>query len=237
MPREIFHDVVDPSIRIGTRPWYSVPLSIVSHLTVLGILVAAPLMAARGLPMVRSVIVFSEPALIPEAPPPPVVPRPFEEVQSADVIIDAPLLTVPTSLPEASGANALAMPPPSLSDKVTGSVPSFSSAPATSLGAPPAQIENTVLPVGGAVRAPVKTKDVMPVYPPVARAARAQGVVILEAIIARDGTVRDVRVVKSVPLLDQAAIEAVRGWRYSQPTLNGVPVEVSMTVRVAFALN
>ena len=76
-----------------------------------------------------------------------------------------------------------------------------------------------------------------PVYPQIAQTAKIQGVVILEAIIGKDGTVRDVKVLRSVPLLDQAAIEAVRQWRYSPTLLNNVPVEVVMTVTVNFTLN
>jgi len=241
MSRELFNDVVEPSIRIGTRPWYSVPLSTVSHLTVIGILVAAPLAATRGLPDVARVIIFTAPATIPVPPPPPViVPRAqaSRPNEFADANPTVPLAQdLQTSLPESSAANALALPPAVRTDGAGGTLPSFGSAPSAVLSAPPKVDNPRVLPVGGAVRAPVKIHDVTPVYPAVARAARAQGVVILEAVIARDGTVRDVRVIKSVPLLDQAAIDAVRGWRYSQPTLNGIPVDVSMTVRVMFGLN
>jgi protein TonB len=60
--------------------------------------------------------------------------------------------------------------------------------------------------------------------------------VTIEAIITKDGTVRDAKVVRSVPLLDQAALDAVRQWRYTPTTLNGVPVEVIMTVTVQFTI-
>ena len=78
--------------------------------------------------------------------------------------------------------------------------------------------------------------DVPPVYPPVAQAARVQGVVILEAVIGPDGRVTDVSILRSVPLLDDAAIEAVRQWEYTPTLLNGVPVPVIMTVTVNFQL-
>ena len=237
MPRELFHDVVEPSITVGRRPWYAVPLSIVSHLTVLGILVAAPLLAARELPAAGRIIVFTAPAVIPEPPPPPMkLPRVEAVSRSEAVAPTAALPMLQTSLAEASTVSPLALPPPSFDERVTSTVPAFGAGSVTVLGGPPTQDRNRVIPVGGAVRAPVKIRDVMPVYPAVARAARAQGVVVLEAIIDRDGMVRDVRVVKSVPLLDQAAIAAVRSWRYTQPTLNGIPVDVSMTVRVAFTV-
>ena len=65
-------------------------------------------------------------------------------------------------------------------------------------------------------------------------AAGARGIVILEATIARDGTVKDARVLRSVPLLDEAALTAVRQWVFTPTLLNGVPVEVIMTVTVNF---
>jgi protein TonB len=88
--------------------------------------------------------------------------------------------------------------------------------------------------IGGAVRAPVKTKHVAPVYPPIARSARVQGVVILEATIDERGQVTDARVLRSIPLLDQAAIDAVRQWEFAPTLLNGQPVAVIMTLTVQF---
>lgn len=88
--------------------------------------------------------------------------------------------------------------------------------------------------VGGAVGAPVQTKRVNPVYPEIARAAGVQGVVILEATIDETGLVTDVRVLRSIPLLDQAAIDAVRQWEYSPTLLNGVAVPIIMTTTVSF---
>ena len=61
------------------------------------------------------------------------------------------------------------------------------------------------------------------------------GTVILEATISPSGEVADVRVLRSVPLLDAAAVAAVRQWRYDPPRLNGVPVAVLLTVTVQFA--
>ena len=90
--------------------------------------------------------------------------------------------------------------------------------------------------VGGNIQAPTKVTDVEPRYPPVAQAARVQGVVILEAVIGPDGRVTDVKVLRSVPLLDEAAIEAVRQWTYTPTLLNGVAVPVIMTVTVNFQL-
>ena len=72
---------------------------------------------------------------------------------------------------------------------------------------------------------------------PIARSARVSGIVILEAVIAEDGTVRDVKILRSIPLLDKAAVHAVRQWRFTPTLLNGQPIPIVMTVTVAFTLN
>lgn len=90
--------------------------------------------------------------------------------------------------------------------------------------------------VGGNVMPPAKTRDVKPIYPPDAHAAGIQGVVIIEATIGRDGRVRDTRVLRSIPMLDEAALGAVRQWEFSPTHLNGVAVPVIMTVTVSFTL-
>lgn len=91
--------------------------------------------------------------------------------------------------------------------------------------------------VGSVLRAPQKVHHVAPIYPAIAQAARVSGTVILEALIAEDGSVRDVKVLRSKPLLDDAAVDAVRQWRFTPTLLNGVPVQVIMSVTVTFTLN
>ena len=90
--------------------------------------------------------------------------------------------------------------------------------------------------IGGGIRAPAKVVDVAPVYPPEAREARVQGVVILEVTLSRTGEVSEVEVVRSTPLLDEAAVAAVRQWRYEPTLVDGEPVSVLMTVTMNFAL-
>jgi TonB family protein len=104
---------------------------------------------------------------------------------------------------------------------------------------PPPGAPSTTAPfrVGGAVATPVKIKDVAVVYPADARAARVQGIVILEAVISADGLVRDLKVLRGNPMLDAAAVEAVRQWEYTPPMLGGQPVDVIMTLTVNFTLN
>jgi TonB family protein len=90
--------------------------------------------------------------------------------------------------------------------------------------------------VGGGIREPRKILDVRPVYPEAARLAGISGVVILEAVIDQEGMPVNLRVLRSIPDLDQAAINAVRQWRYTPTLLNGVPVAVVMTTTVNFTL-
>ena len=90
--------------------------------------------------------------------------------------------------------------------------------------------------VGSTIRTPTKVRNVAAVYPPDAQAQRVTGVVILEATIGRDGRVTDAKVLRSIPLLDQAAIDAVMQWEFTPTLLNGAPVPVIMTVTVNFSL-
>ena len=88
--------------------------------------------------------------------------------------------------------------------------------------------------VGGTISVPVRVTNVPPIYPAIAKAAKVQGVVIIEAVIGPDGRVSDARVLRSIPLLDQAALDAVMQWEYTPTSLNGTPVPVIMTITVSF---
>ena len=100
----------------------------------------------------------------------------------------------------------------------------------------PAPVEQKLFRVGGIIREPKKVLHVAPEYPELARRAGVEGVVVLEAVVDVSGRVTQVRVLRPVALLDAAAVNAVRPWRYSPTELNGVPVPVLMTVTVRFAL-
>ena len=100
---------------------------------------------------------------------------------------------------------------------------------------PPPQPQKPVRP-GGDIREPVKVKHVPPVYPEIAIRARIQGRVVIDAVIGVDGVVREARILSGVPLLNQAALDAVKQWRYTPTMLNNVPVPVIMTVTVQFNL-
>ena len=94
---------------------------------------------------------------------------------------------------------------------------------------PPAPIR-----VGGNIQAARLTNQMMPVYPEEASEERIAGTVRLEATITREGTIKELRVLEGHPLLVEAALEAVRQWRYQPTLLNGMPVEVLTSVLITF---
>jgi len=118
-----------------------------------------------------------------------------------------------------------------LTTSVTGVPPD--DAPPVPVGVPES---GDPLRVGGQIKEPKKLKNVAPEYPEIARQARVQGVVVLECTISPEGEITRVTVVRGVPLLDQAAVDAVKQWVYEPTLLNGVPVSVIMTVTVNFRL-
>jgi protein TonB len=92
--------------------------------------------------------------------------------------------------------------------------------------------------VGGNVKAPVIVKKVEPEYTEVARKGKIAGVVILEAIINKNGQLEDVRVLKPLPMgLSEKAVEAVKEWRFKPGTMNGEPVAVIFNLTINFTLN
>jgi periplasmic protein TonB len=123
-------------------------------------------------------------------------------------------------------------------DEPRPATPNTAPAPAAPPSPPPDPPVRTsgAMRVGGAIPTPVKTRDVRPTYPPIAQTARVQGVVIVEATIAVDGRVESARVLRSIPLLDDAALDAVKQWRYQPTIVDGVAVPVIMTVTVQFSL-
>jgi TonB family protein len=123
--------------------------------------------------------------------------------------------------PPTGGPRAIAVNTPGVSGRTAG-------AAAGAAGGP--------LRVGGNMPPPRKIRDVRPVYPAIARTAKVQGVVILETTIGADGRVSSARVIRSLPLLDQAALDAVRQWEFTPTLLNGVPTPIIMTVTVNFSL-
>ena len=191
------------------------------------------------------------------------VPAPLHRLSLATKVVPVPpevVATVPAtraapSLPGVSAPTTLAPARDVVTPPAGVTVPDF---PATGTGSidprgfgppgipvagppppPPVPEPNTaaqVFRVGQGVREPRRIGGAPPEYPPLARSARVEGVVILEAVIDAQGTIERVKVLKSVPLLDGAAVAAVKGWRYTPTLLNGVPISVLMTITMNFTL-
>jgi len=166
---------------------------------------------------------------------------PVPPVRDTPPVAQAPPPDAPTDVPEA-GPDV----PPEAEPARTkpGKIGDSTSRPGASLGsrvgglaeAPPPPPPSMPIRVGGQIKPPTRIRNVQPIYPQIAQSARVQGVVILEATIGRDGKVAQTRVLRSIPLLDQAALDAVRKWEYEPTLLNGVAVPVIMTVTVNFTL-
>lgn len=241
MPHELLGDV----LRAGDagrarRRRLVLPISIAMHAAAAAVLLIVPLAAEVELPVpARPAQRFFH--VVAVEPPPVVVP--LRGARTTPVTRTAPSEAPPAIVEETpvpkQTAVAGAPGPPSL-----GPVGTFDGWSTGGMGEPtggvtlpppPPERPAFVRP-GGRIREPRKIVDVPPVYPQMAITARKEGVVILEALIDENGHVSRVKVVRSEPLLDEAAVQAVRRWRYTPTLLNDVPVPVLMTVKVQFSL-
>jgi len=235
----MFGDVVDPSIKVGSQKWYTVPLSIIAHVVLFGAVIIIPLMATDVLPTPPSMMAFvgapptppPPPPPPPSAAPPPKTPTPIANPNAAP--IEAPKQIIPET-PSVGVSEGV---PGGVEGGVPGGVMGGVVGGLPEAPPPPPPPPQAPVRVGGAIKQPTKLKNVPPVYPPIAQSARVQGVVIIEAVIGPNGKVQDARVLRSIPLLDQAALDAVKQWEFSPTLLNNVPVPVIMTVTVQFTLS
>ena len=231
MPRDLFGDVTRPSISIGNRKWYTVPVSLLSHTLAIALLIAVPMLAPSMLPEVWSGNVMAY--VIDILPPPPPAIRP-DAPRRTDVNPDAAPIDAPTGFTkEPDTLPVFETDRPIDTGYVGGAeIDRRLVEPVAPRPSPPAEPVR----VGDRIRAPAKVHDARPAYPSLAIAARIEGVVIIDCTIGADGQVLNVRLLRSVPLLDQAALDAVRQWQFTPTLLNGVPVPVVMTVTVRFTL-
>jgi protein TonB len=208
---------------------YTLVFSVIAHLGVIAAVYIAPAFATDELPepprttafiIVRPVMPEPPPVAIARNTPAPSNAAPIEP---PDGVKPEPPVTI-ESAPVDPGAIVGG---PSLGD--FGPVNDVVAAP------PPQLRPKEPVPVGGIVQAPRKIAEVAPIYPPIALAARKGGLVILQAVIDEEGLVREVKVLRSDPLFDQSAMNAVKQWRFTKPTLNGEPIPVVMTVTVTFS--
>lgn len=223
----------------------SVFVSIVAHAVAVLAAVIVPLLAASDLPAVRNPMPPFMPAYhagaLPAASPPAPAPSTLDtrrpNPHAAPVVVPSGIRKE-TPLPQVSQGPAA---PGGLeADTTAGLPPGFGTTGVEIAPPPPPPPPAPPTPLrvqpGGKIKPPRRLAYVAPTYPAIAQNAGVQGLVVLEATIDVDGRVQNVRVLRSLPLLDQAAIRAVRLWQYTPTLLNGVPVPVVMTVSVNFQL-
>jgi periplasmic protein TonB len=215
------------------RTW-TLAVSICAHAAVVVAIFVAPIFATADLPDPRRPLTFE--AITPIATPPiPVTPRVSQPTQPTS----SPSFPIaePPELPPDTPPAVPDVPPDLVAPGGIG-VPTIGLAPVGDLVVAPPQgpARKDPIPVGGNIRPPARVHYVEPVYPRFALAGGVQGTVILQATIDEQGSVREVKVLRSVPLLDDAAVRAVSQWKFTPTLLNGTPVPVVMTVTVGFAL-
>jgi periplasmic protein TonB len=219
------------------------------EVALIGMLVLVPLIYTEALPRTT----LSGMLLAPSPPPAAPLPRVNTTIRPIRRISPRELLTTPVKVPkiiavirddpevvsEVPDTGVVGVVPGSLSGG-TGQFP-YGIGP---IGPPPPTrpITDTPKPkltrirIGGQVEAAKLILQVKPDYPPLAKMARIQGVVRLEAVISKEGTIQNLRVLAGHPLLVNAAMDAVKRWRYQPTLLNGDPVEVVTEIDVSFAL-
>lgn len=230
------------------RGWVTI-LSLAIQGVLLCVAILVPLIWTEVLPRQQLLSMLIAP------PPPPPPPPPAPEVVKAVRVIPTEMvegqLRTPTRIPEKIAMiHEEQTPPTEGSGGVIGGVPGgipggqlggvlggiIGSASNLKVVPKPPKPEGTRLRISQGVSLGQLVNKVEPIYPPLARSARVQGQVVLNAIISKHGTIEDLHVLSGHPMLIQAALDAVRQWRYKPFLLNGEPVEVETTVTVIFNL-
>ena len=235
MSKELFSNVSNgPEYGVGAKKRYAVPISIAIHALAFSIFIFVSLMAVSGVPSVRTMTTF---AIAMPAPPPPAVHLISQPPNPRTVNSNSVPWTAPDVInPEPSEQPPSVPGPINRFSKIDGPfIPHGNGEVIIQLPPPPPPSEPQ--PVGGNIKSPVKIKEFLPVYPDIARFAKIQGRVVLEVIIGVDGKVHDPKILVSIPLLDQAAIDAVRRWEYRPTQLNGRAIPVILKVTMNFTLH
>jgi len=215
------------------RQVQTVLVSMLLHIIGVFLIVVIPLLAMDGLPGIPSMTRYVPVEL--KTPEMPAEPRPAVASAQAPVDVSGPPTEAPTEITPEGPERPPAIAAIAGVDGAVGVPGTARSLDSMNVTPPPPKPADPVRP-GGQVKEPKRVTYVPPIYPSIAIAARVSGIVIIDAVIGADGAVRDARVLRSIPLLDDAALTAVRQWRYTPTTLNGIPVPVVMTVTVRFEL-
>ena len=225
----------------------TIPVAYIFEIILVGCLILYPLLVVEGLPKSSLMVSLTAPPPPPPPPPPPAAAPPKVQIKRVTVedIMKAPTV-IPKTIRQVKDEPE---PPPQVAVGVVGGVPG--GVPGGTAGGvlggiigsnapppppPPKAATPKRIRVGGQVESAKLIFKPQPEYPPLAKMARIQGTVRLEAIISKDGTIQDLKVIQGHPLLVKAALEAVQRWRYQPTLLNGDPVEVVTEIDVNYTL-
>jgi protein TonB len=240
----MFEDsLIESGGKLKTARGRTTTFSFILEAIIIGVMVLIPLIFTEALPKAQLMMSLVAPPPPPPPPPPPAAVHIVKQVQTD--LVNGQLRT-PTKIPKKVEMIKEEEAPPPMTG-VVGGVPGgvpggqmngviggiISNAP---MAVPKVAAPQRVRVSAGVTQGMVLHK-VQPTYPPLARTARVQGSVILAAIIGKDGTIQNLHVISGHPLLTQAALDAVRQWRYRPYILNGEPVEVDTQVTVNFTLS
>jgi protein TonB len=232
--------------RLKTKRGATTILAFILEVLFLIVLVLLPLIFTEALPTKQLMTMLTAPPPPPPPPPPPAAaPVVVKKIQSE---LDNGQLRTPTAIPKKIQMIKEDEPPPSAGPAgVVGGVPG--GVPGGTMGGVLGSVMsgiNTAVPkaatpqrvrVSQGVSQGLLVHKVQPEYPPIARQARIQGVVVLQALIGKDGSIQNLHVVSGHPMLTNAALAAVKEWKYKPYFLNGEPVEVETTINVNFTLS
>jgi protein TonB len=210
-------------------------------------LILIPLIYTDALPKQQLMTFLVAPPPPPPPPPPPAAAVPVRVVKIASELVNGQLRT-PTKIPEkVQMIREEEAPPPMMGSGVMGGVPggvpggSMGGVIGGIIGSTTAAVPKVATPqrvrVSQGVSQGLLIRKVTPTYPPLARQARIQGQVLLQAEISKEGTIQNLQLISGHPMLAPAAIEAVKQWRYKPYLLNGEPVAVETQVVVNFSLS
>ena len=224
-------------------------VSIATHALVLGTVAWVVLFSINEtLPRVPAMMAFVAEAPIPSPPPPPPPPATARAAKAAQpskpVPTTGPIFVAPAEIPvgvQPESGIDLFDGEGGVAGGVEGGIPGgvlggVLGGMVTEVMPPPPPPPAKPRRVGGDLQAPALIRRVEPEYPGVAVAAKVTGTVILEATVNEAGAVTDVKVLRSILLLDQAALKAVKQWRYQPLVLNGEPVPFILVVTLSFSL-
>ncbi|HEY2351226.1 MAG TPA: energy transducer TonB [Candidatus Acidoferrum sp.] len=234
--------VSSPNPKKTNKPW-TVVLSMIFQTAFLAVLILIPLIYTEALPKTMMATLLVAPPPPPPPPPPPIAQ--VVHVKPQVHLMDAGKLVTPKVIPK--DIKIIKEDAPDMSGMQGGVVGGVAGGQMGGViggviggvgGAPPPpKPTQTRIRQGGNVTAAKLVNKVQPQYPPLARQTRISGTVRLHAIIGKNGQVEQLEVMSGHPLLVQAALDAVRQWRYQPTLLNGEPVEVDTTIDVIFSLN